>query len=281
MLADRRLRALHGAPDARQHHDHEPADDDQHADGDAEQREVDDPHQDDRPDEHEQARDRVHDARRGHRAQQHGVGGHAREQVPGREAVQLADPQAQQAADEAPARAQHDGLGGALEHEQAGRRQQRADHDERRQQEDRTQQRRVVGERVDDRLRRERLGQRRAPAQEPEHAAGEERPAMGAHVVEQEGPGWCGGRRRIAGHARKVSDVRPAGGRVACPLHFAGRPIVAAAQRVRRRATYAEAAGGVRERRSPPRGGRAATCYSGWSRFPSAPPRSLCPLSTP
>jgi hypothetical protein len=207
-VPDRRLRALHRARNARQHDDDEPSEHDEHADRDAQQREVDDAHEDDGPDEHERPGDRVHDARGGHRAQQHGVRGHARQQVPRREAVQLGDPQAQQAADEPPARAQDDGLGGALEHEQAGRRQQRADHDQRGQHEDRPQQRRIVGERVDHRLRRERLGQRRAPAQQSQEPAGDERPPVGPNVLEQQRPRGCGGGRGIAGHARKVSHIR-------------------------------------------------------------------------
>ena len=59
------------------------------------------------------------------------------------------------------------------------------------------------------------------------------------------------------------------------------RPIVAAAQQRRHRATYAGRPGGVRERRPPLAGVRDALCYLGWSRFRARPLVPSLSASTP
>ena len=90
---------------------------------------------------------------------------------------------------------------------------------------------------------------RRPPGVGPPPAG---RPDRDGPVGRRGQAGAGGARGSPVTHAGKRR--RPAGGRVRA-RYFAGRPIVAAAQRLRCRATYAAAAGGVRERRSPPRRG--------------------------
>ncbi len=119
---------------------------------------------------------------------------------------------------------------------------------------------------------------------------GAPRPGVGVERLRDPRRGPRGGRRRPRGRSRRpaLDPRRPDADRGGAtrtrrgPLHFRGRPIVAAAQESVRRATYAVAEAGSVSADAPLGGVRFALCYLLWSRaFPSAPLASLVRLRPP
>lgn len=165
-----------------QHDRHSGPNHDQHAHRHRQQHEVDHSHEDDRAQQRDRAGQQLHERGRRHAAEQGGVRRGPGHQVAGRLAVQGAQPQAQEARREVTPHPEDHALGGALEQPQLDRHDGGAEQHQAAEHQQRSQQRAVIGQRLDHLAARKRLGQPTGRAEQRQRRGDHERPSMGTHA---------------------------------------------------------------------------------------------------